>query len=35
MAANETIKCTTDCLWLILHPINLLATDRKWGFCIE
>jgi len=28
MAANET----TDCLWLILHAINVLASNRKMGF---
>ena len=32
MAAIETIKCTTDCLWFILQSINVLATGRKMGF---
>jgi len=36
MAAIETINVHvlqyTDCLWLILYFINVLATDRKIGF---
>jgi len=32
MADNETINVLTDCLWLILYPINVLATNRKTGF---
>jgi len=33
IAANETNDVVlSDCLWLILYAINVLATNRKMGF---